>query len=788
MSVEAITLRDLSFSYPGQTGRALSGVTLTVGAGEFVVLCGASGGGKTTLLRLLKPSVAPHGAREGEILFFGAPVDALDRRRESAELGLVRQSPDDQLVTDKVWHELAFGLESLGCDTGTIRRRVAETASFFGLGPLFRRKTAELSGGQKQLVNLAAVMTLRPRVLLLDEPTAQLDPLAVGEFLRTLARLSRELGVTVLLSEQRLEEALPLADRALVLERGRLIFDGPPRAAAATLRAAGSAMRLALPASARLWAAVGEEGVCPLTVREGQDFLSSYAKAHPLAPLPPAPERVRGGEPVLAASNLSFAFDARIEVLRDLSFNVCKGEILAVLGANGSGKTTLLRLLAGALTPAAGRVERRGRVALLPQEPQLLFTAASVGEELAAADAGAVSRVRALCGLAPLWTRHPYDLSGGEQQRLALAKLLLHRPDVLLLDEPTKGMDAAFKRRFAALLETLSREGTAVVLVSHDVAFCARAAHRCALLFDGALVASGPPRRFFSDNAFYTTAARRVAGALVPEAVTAEDLIAVCGGTEPVPEEPSLPLPAAEAAPSPAPPPLRRAPLPARTRAALAFDLLLIPLTLLLGVRFLGAHYVLLALALALEAMLPFFLAFEGRRPSARLLVTIAALCALGVAGRAAFFMLQQFKPVVALVTVAGAALGGEAGFLVGALTMLLSNVLFGQGPWTPFQMFAMGLIGLLAGLLFRPGGLRPRRGALCAYGAFAALVVYGGIMNPVSALLAARTLTWANVLAFYVTGLPMDLVQTAATVLFLWFAGEGMLAKLARLKTKYPL
>ena len=245
--METLALRGLTFTYPGQTVPALHNVTLTVERGNFFVLCGPSGCGKSTLLRQCKSVLAPHGRRSGELLLDGAPLDSYDQRQQTGRIGFVRQSPDSQLVTDKVWHELAFGLESLGRDTPFIRRRVAEMASFFGIQNWFHRDVASLSGGQKQLLNLAAVMTLDPELLILDEPTSQLDPIAASDFLGVLAKLNRELGVTVLLTEHRLEDALPLANRAAVMDRGTILAAGTPRELALALQEKNHPMFLAMP-------------------------------------------------------------------------------------------------------------------------------------------------------------------------------------------------------------------------------------------------------------------------------------------------------------------------------------------------------------------------------------------------------------------------------------------------------------------------------------------------------------------------------------------------------------
>jgi energy-coupling factor transporter ATP-binding protein EcfA2/uncharacterized membrane protein len=798
-------LQNLSFSYPEQERRALDGVNLTVERGEFLVLCGPSGCGKSTLLRQLKPSMTPAGQRTGEIFWEGTPVEQLDFRTQSQRIGFVQQSPDNQLVTDKVWHELAFGLESLGCDTPTIRRRVAEMASFFGIQRWFYWDVAQLSGGQKQLLNLAAVIVMQPSVLILDEPTAQLDPIAASDFLSTLGKLNRELGTTIVLTEHRLEEAFPLAHRVAVLDGGRVLCVGRPKEVGETLKARGHSMFLSMPTPMQVWAAVDSDTLCPVTVGEGRAWLHAFAAGHPLEELPPEPKVPHLEETAVVCREVWFRYEKNLpHVVRGLSLTAKKGEFLALLGGNGTGKTTTLRLLAGLSQPSRGAVTVNGSVGLLPQNPQTLFVKKTVREDLLqllrerglspAEGNRRVEQAAGLCRLEGLLERHPYDLSGGEQQRAALAKVLLTEPEILLLDEPTKGLDAEFKCLLGEILQMLLRQGVTILMVSHDLEFCARYAHQCALFFDGGIVTQGTPRAFFSGNSFYTTAANRMARSLLPEAVTGEDIIAACGGTVPeavkLPEIHSAPEKTSKGLPEPeqaAPAEPQKQKLSRRTAVAAGLIFLLIPLTLCLGERYLGGRkYYFISLLVLLECMAPFFLIFEGRKPQTRELVVVAVLCAIGVAGRAAFFMVPQFKPVMAIVIVAGVSLGGETGFLVGAMTMLASNVLFSQGPWTPWQMFAMGLVGFLAGVLFGRGGLPRNRVALSIYGALAAILVYGGIMNPASALLWADEINWEILLAYYLSGFPMDCVQAAATAVFLWLAGEPMLEKLERVKGKY--
>lgn len=794
--MEAFAIRNLSFAYPNTAEYALSDITLTIRAGEFLTVCGPSGGGKTTFLRMLKPTLTPNGTVSGVISFEGQALSALDRRTESAMIGFVQQSPEHQLVTDKVWHELAFGLESLGCDTPTIRRRVAEIAEFFGISDWFYRDTAELSGGQKQLLNLASVMVMQPSVLILDEPTSQLDPIAASNFLSMLRRINRELGTTVILSEHRMEEALPISDRAAVLSGGRLWCIGTPQEIGNRLREKNNSMFAAMPAAMRVWAAVEGESPCPITVRDAQVWLKEFTRSHPTNQLPPEQVRFYPAAPAVEVNEVWYRYERNAaDVMKGLSVQLRQGEFLALLGGNGAGKSTALRILAGLCRPYRGKVTVNGRTALLPQEVQTMFVKNTVREELLNGKdedgerAERIDSVIRLCHLTDLLDRHPYDLSGGEQQRTALAKVLLAKPDILLLDEPTKGMDAAFKSELAGILQSLLRQGVSILMVSHDVEFCAEYAHRCALLFDGSIVSEGTPREFFGGNSFYTTSANRIAHGIIDGAVTAEDLIVMCLGSVPEgvpPETPPGKKPVESAKQKQKE--RSKAPLPKKTIRSVLIFLLLIPLTVIGGAHLFGNRkYYSISLLVLLECMLPFFAVFEGRKPRAREIVTVSVLCALGIAGRAALFMLPQCKPVMAITILAGAALGGETGFLVGSVSMLVSNIMFSQGPWTPWQMFAMGLIGFLSGSLFHKKE-HQTKALFCLFGAFAAIFIYGGIMNPASALMWAQEINLKILLPYYLSGFPMDCIQAAATAAFLWLFAEPMLEKLERVKTKYLL
>ena len=381
--MEVFTINHLSFAYPEQEKNAISDLTLSVRPGEFLVLCGPSGCGKSTLLRQLKTVLAPHGRRSGEILFEGRNLDDLDQREQAEKIGFVQQSPENQIATDKVWHELAFGLESLGYDTPTIRRRVAEMASFFGIQEWFYKPVTELSGGQKQLLNLASVMVLQPKVLILDEPTSQLDPIAASDFLATLGKINRELGTTILLTEHRLEEAFSFASRVAVMDGGKLLCTGTPAEVGAELKSSGNAMFLAMPAAMRIWAATDSKAVCPISVCDGRNWLLDYAKTHELHPISEETKNTPDTETVVSAQELWFKYDKDLpDVVKGLSLELHKGEFLALLGGNGTGKTTTLKLLANLKKAYRGELAITGSVGMLPQNPQALFVKSTVREDL----------------------------------------------------------------------------------------------------------------------------------------------------------------------------------------------------------------------------------------------------------------------------------------------------------------------------------------------------------------------------------------------------------------------
>ncbi len=532
-------INHFSFSYPNQPEPVLNDINLTIGEGEFVVLCGLSGCGKTTLLRQLKPALTPHGEHSGTILFCGKPLSEWDLRTQTTDIGYVMQSPEEQIVTDKVWHELAFGLESLGFDNRVIRLRTAEMASFFGIEAWFDRDVSVLSGGQKQLLNLASIMAMQPKVLLLDEPTSQLDPIAAGDFLAAVKKINAELGVAVILIEQRLQEVFPIADRVIVLDCGKVFTDAAPREAGMALLSVSHPMAAALPAPVIIHRGVENDLPCPLTVREGRQWLNELIKDKTIKynAIDKA-EREPDKAEAVDLKKCYFTYNkSQPDVIKNLSLRIPKGGLYCIVGGNGTGKSTALGIIAGIYKPYRGKVKITGRVAMLPQNPQSLFVKSTVRSDLCEVldekrpskeKEQRIQGVAELLEITALLDRHPYDLSGGEQQRAALGKVLLIQPDILLLDEPTKGMDSFFKITFANIIHKLILSGVTVIMVSHDIEFCAEYADQCSLFFNGDVVASGPAREFFAGNSFYTTAANRMTRGRFTNAVTNGDVIALC--------------------------------------------------------------------------------------------------------------------------------------------------------------------------------------------------------------------------------------------------------------------
>jgi energy-coupling factor transporter ATP-binding protein EcfA2 len=544
--VEILSIKDLTFSYPNKENFALQNVNLSINSGDFVVVCGQSGSGKTTLLRMLKKEIAPHGEKQGAVYYKGEDVEKLDDKISAQKIGFVFQKPDQQIVTDKVWHELAFGLESLGYDSDYIRLRVGEMANYFGITSLFRKKTTELSGGQKQLMNLASVMAMSPDVIILDEPTSQLDPITANDFITTLKKINDELGLTVIIIEHRLQEVFPIADKVAVMEDGKVICYDTPRNVCEKL--SNHPMSQGFPSAVRIWQKSGSKGECPLTVKEGRNFINLNFSERKL----PLRNTIPNTEDIITLKDVFFRYEkGGNDILSGTNLSIKKGEHFCILGGNGSGKTTTLKILAGLLKPYRGKViidnnkmtkkttadfNRLG-VAMLPQNPESVFLKSRVIDDYTelckikgiekSNYEDKINSVAEKLGIKDLLENHPYDLSGGEIQKCALGKVLISEPKILLLDEPTKGVDAYSKLSLSKILQEIKSDGVTIITVTHDVEFASIVADRCGLFFDGEVLSSLVPQEFFSKNNFYTTASSRISRDKFANAVTVDDVVSL---------------------------------------------------------------------------------------------------------------------------------------------------------------------------------------------------------------------------------------------------------------------
>lgn len=551
--MEEITIKDLNFSYPQNGEKVLKNINFTVSEGEFITICGKSGCGKSTLLKQLKPSLTPVGNMEGIITYRGKDIQSLGTREEASKIGYVFQDSDNGIVTDKVWHELAFGLESLGEKKEKIRLRVSEIASYFGICDIFEKRVSELSGGQKQIINLASVMVMQPSVLLLDEPTSQLDPIAARDFIDTIKKINEDFGTTIIIVEHRLEELLCISDRVIVMEDGKIIAMDTPREVAKKL---DNDILEAFPTPVKVWRGIECTGEVPLTVKEGRNMLKDYFIGRDIE----FDEidkynnsEINNSEEVISFQDVWFKYDKRGEdIIKSLDMSVYRGEIYCIVGGNGTGKTTTLSLINGINKPYRGIIKINNKnikdippeklyydnMVTLPQDPKTLFVRKTVREDLMDMLRGRkikkaeildkVDKIAEFLEIDELLDKHPYDLSGGEKQRVALGKVLLFNPKIILLDEPTKGLDELLKNKLGKYLVQLSNRGVTVVIVTHDIEFAAQYSHRSSLFFNGSIITTNYSNEFFSGNSFYTTSANRMSRQIFKNAIISQEVIDLC--------------------------------------------------------------------------------------------------------------------------------------------------------------------------------------------------------------------------------------------------------------------
>lgn len=522
-----LKINNLSFKYPENNAPSLKNISLEINRGEIVILAGKSASSKTTLLKNIKAELCPHGERSGEILFDGTLLDDIPPKERVSKIGLVMQNPEDSIVCDTVLGEIAFGLESLAYDSESIRQIVSEVCEYLGISHLIGRKTDTLSGGEKQLVSLAGVLSMYPDLLMLDEPLSQLDSVAADSFAQLIKRLNTEQNLTIIISEHRLERLLPYGDRLIILDNGEIAFNSTPQEFADSFLPCRKDYDFLSPPAVRIFNKSEAIGKCPLTVRDCAQWLresysgAKYTKITPDKPLPT--------EKAMEIKDVFFAYEKKSKMLFDnLCATVNKGTITALLGGNGVGKSTFLQLLCGVLKPYSGKIKIYGKkVAYMPQNAYSLFTEKTVKEDLLTVSDKIEEAVN-ITEIENILNKHPNDLSGGEIQKAALAKLLLLEPDILLLDEITKGLDGAYKAKLGEILTCLAAKGVTVLCVSHDVEFCAEYAQKCMLLSGGKIVSEKTKRDFFKDNRFFTSCARIISRGVFEDAVTDSEVASLC--------------------------------------------------------------------------------------------------------------------------------------------------------------------------------------------------------------------------------------------------------------------
>lgn len=530
-----LEIKNLSFAYSLGEVTSLNDININIEKGEFIVVCGSTGSGKSTLLKMLKKEIRPKGKLEGDIIYKGKSLEEYSLRESVMSFGYVFQNPHAQIVNDKVYSELAFGLENLGVAPEAIAVRVAEIANYFGINNWYNASTSSLSGGEKQILNLASILVMKPDVLLIDEPTSQLDPITASEFIQTIKKINEDFGITIILVEHRLNELFAVCDRVLIMDQGRVVADASPKVVASQIE--DERLYLNLPTLLRVAKKLNLK-TYPLNVKEGQRLLDNFKNDVRKLDV----NLSKYGEEILELKNIYFKYDrVTDDVLEDLSLKIYQNEIFSIVGTNGSGKSTLLKVMSRLLKPYYGKIYLKGKnlrkisdddlyyrnIAYLPQNPSDILFSMSVREELDfdnIKNNEILSFIKKL-EIESLLDKHPDDLSGGEIQKVAFAKIVLQEPKIILLDEPTKGLDAYLKANLINIIKRLRDNNITIIIVSHDLEFAAKVSSRVGLLFSGKILAINDPNTFFSNNYFYTTIINKISRHKYLNAVTEDDLI-----------------------------------------------------------------------------------------------------------------------------------------------------------------------------------------------------------------------------------------------------------------------
>jgi len=541
-----IKIEDLKYYYPDSKKPSLNKINLEIPEGQFVLIVGGSGSGKSSLIRAMAGLIPDFygGTYGGKVYLDNKELRQIDRRSLAQQIGLVFQDPESQLVMTGVEQEIAFGMENIGLPNNLMKRRVMEVTGVLGLSGYLNGFIPELSGGQKQKVALASVLAMQPSILLLDEPTSQLDPISGEEILTMVRRLNEENGITVVLIEQRLERCFHLADRILVMDKGEIIYDHHAPDAIAHWAVKNNIPFI--PPLAQLFASVHYPEI-PVTVKQGRRILKSfYPSVKSTIDRQNSLEKnaqvlqVSDKKKLVDIHNLWFTYSNGQEVLKNINFNISPGEFVVVMGENGAGKTTLIKNINGLLKPGRGHVKVEERdtrkcsvedlasvIGYLSQDPNDYLFLPSVREELSFTmnnlglkDDGIIEKLLIRLNLLVHAEENPRDLSTGERQRVALASVLVARPKLLLLDEPTRGLDYLLKEELGNILLEFQKEGTAVLVITHDVEFAAEYADRIILMTDGTIVANGSKYEILTNSTFYSPQISKLFNNIIDNVVT----------------------------------------------------------------------------------------------------------------------------------------------------------------------------------------------------------------------------------------------------------------------------
>lgn len=533
-----IKIEGMTYCYPAENQNALKDINLGIDSGEVVFICGDSGSGKTTLGKCMTGAVPGFygGTMKGAVLVNGIEISQMQHQERASEITMVFQDPERQLMMNRVHREIAFGLENVGVEPARIKRRVWESMQFCNILDLWDREIRTLSGGQKQKVAVAAAISYMPKCIIFDEPTSQLDPLAAEEIIALIGKINRELGITAVIIEQRIERCFEISDKILLLEKGRIAFWGSREE---FYGLEGRGFEHCLPIHLRLAKHAGAEEM-PSSVKETRLLVASMAAEPSSGEVkdisPPATGDRK--EELLRIKGLNVSYGSRA-VLKDLDCSVSRGDFTGIFGPNGAGKSTLLKSVTG-LLKYGGSIRLEGReisklrsvevgrlLGYVSQNPNDYISKDSVYEELKFTldnygnpDLTAIEEVLTSLGLENVRDKNPRDLSGGERQRVAIAAMLVNRPDILLLDEPTRGLDSKLKLQLGKLLSKLNREGVTIMLVTHDIEFASEFCSRYILLFSGEIVSSGSREEVMKDGIFYTTAANKIFRGIAPDIYT----------------------------------------------------------------------------------------------------------------------------------------------------------------------------------------------------------------------------------------------------------------------------